>query len=78
METDTDYMEGAAPDSEFSFQKAFGWFAVLNRITENDIVRHETVLNKSLIEVLNQLTYLIQYDKLIEAAQKATLNKQNK
>lgn len=78
MEEDTTYMEGAAPDSEVSFQKAFGWFAVLNRLTENDIIRHEAVLKKPLIEILNQLTYLIQYDKLMEAAQKAAFNKQNK
>lgn len=78
MEEDKAYMEGAAVDSEVSFQKAFGWFAVLNRLTENDIIRHEAVLKKPLIEILNQLTYLIQYDKLMEAAQKAAFNKQNK
>jgi hypothetical protein len=78
MDEDGGYMEGASPDSETAFQKAFGWFAVLNKIADNDITRHEVILKKGLIEVLNQLTYMIQLDKIVQAAQKAAFNKQNK
>lgn len=45
-----------------NFQKAFGWFLVLNRITGNDFTKHEVVYQKKIMEVLNQLSFLISYD----------------
>jgi len=56
MDLEEDYMGS-------NFQKVFGWFVVVNRITENDFTKHEYVYEKKLIEVLNQLTYLIEYDR---------------
>ena len=44
-------------------QKTYGWFTVVNRVTENDITKHEVIYQKKLIEVLNQLSYLIDYEK---------------
>lgn len=44
-------------------QKTYGWFAIVNRVAENDITKHEIIYQKKLIEVLNQLSYLIDYEK---------------
>ena len=44
-------------------QKRYGWYVVVNRITENDITKHEVVYQKKLIEVLNQLSFLFDYEK---------------
>jgi hypothetical protein len=45
------------------FQKAFGWFVVTNRVTANDFTKHEFVYQKKVMEVLNQLSYLISYEQ---------------
>ena len=55
-----DYVEN---DIQNDFQSAFGWYLVVNRITENDITKHEIVYKKNVMEVLNQLSFLIEYDK---------------
>lgn len=55
-----DYVEN---DIQDDFQSAFGWYLVVNRITENDITKHEIVYKKNVMEVLNQLSFLIEYDK---------------
>jgi hypothetical protein len=36
---------------------------VINRITGNDFTKHEYVYQKNLMEVLNQLSFLISYDQ---------------
>jgi hypothetical protein len=36
---------------------------VLNRIAGNDFTKHEYIYQKGLNEVLNQLSYLIEYDQ---------------
>lgn len=46
-----------------SFQKVYGWFLVTNRLTDNDITKHEAVYQKNITEVLNQLSFLIEYDR---------------
>ena len=56
-------MEDEETDSQSNFQKAFGWFLVVNRISGNDFTKHEYVYNKKVMEVLNQLSFLISYDK---------------
>jgi hypothetical protein len=51
-------------DSEGSFlQKRYGWYVVVNRVTENDITKHEAIYEKKLIEVLNQVSFLFDYEK---------------
>ena len=48
---------------ENTFEKRFGWYVVLNRVTGNVLKDHDKALEKNVIEVLNQLYYLIEYDK---------------
>jgi hypothetical protein len=56
-------MEAEEDDNEYSFQKTFGWFVVTNRIAGNDYSKHDYIYEKKLVEILNQLSYLIQYDR---------------
>jgi hypothetical protein len=56
-------MENEEDDLEYSFQKTFGWFIVTNRIAGNDFGKHDYIYEKNLVEILNQLSYLIQYDR---------------
>ena len=46
-----------------SFQKAYGWVVVVNRIAGNDFTKHDHIYKKNITEILNQLSYLIDYDK---------------
>lgn len=56
-------MEDEEDDMETSFQKAFGWFIVTNRIAGNDFTKHEYIYEKTINEVLNQLSFLVSHDK---------------
>ena len=58
-ETDMENEEGY---TESSFQEAFGWYIVTNRIAGNDFSKHDYIYQKTINEVLNQLSYLISYD----------------
>ena len=61
-------------DIRSNFQKAYGWFIIVNRVAANDIAKHELIYQKKLIEILNQLSYLLDYDR----EQKKLQNKQTK
>ena len=50
-------------DMEDTFEKRFGWYVVLNKITNNEITKHDEVLQKKIIEIMNQLVYIVEYDK---------------
>ena len=50
-------------DMEVSFEKRFGWYVVTNRVTKGDITKHTQVYEKGIIEIMNQLVYLVEYDK---------------
>jgi hypothetical protein len=50
-------------DMEISFEKRFGWYVVLNRVANDDITRHDEIFNKTILSVLNQLSYIIEKDK---------------
>ena len=50
-------------DMENTFEKRFGWYVVLNRVAKNDIGRHTQIFEKKIMEVLNQLLYMVEYDK---------------
>lgn len=63
MDKDKNNVEIEEVDMESSLQKTFGWFVVVNRIVGNDFTKHEYVYQKNITEVLNQLSYLIQYDQ---------------
>lgn len=50
-------------DMEITFEKRFGWYLVLNRVGNDDITRHEEITRKTIIEVLNQLSYMVEKDR---------------
>lgn len=58
-----DDMEDVASNIQNSFQQTYGWYLVLNRICQNDFTRHEYVYKKNILEVLNQLQFLVDLDK---------------
>lgn len=78
MEQSQNFMENEEDDLEYSFQKTFGWFLVVNRIVGNDFTKHEFVYQKNITEVLNQLSFLIQYDyeqaRLLKKSQGNTIS----
>lgn len=78
MDQDKAFMDDAQDDMVSHFQKTFGWYVVINRVTGNDITKHEAILEKPLIEILNQLTFLIQHDMVQAKIQEQHLKKQNK
>lgn len=78
MEADQDYMDNEPNDIQTAFQRNFGWFLVLNRIAENDITKHKIILDKKLMEVLNQLSYIIQYDQLQQKLTEEAFKRQNR
>ena len=63
MGENKDNVDFEEDDSSSNFQKAFGWFLVVNRIVGNDFTKHEFVYQKKVMEVLNQLSFLISYDQ---------------
>jgi len=77
MEADQIDLDNEPNDLSTSFQKNFGWFFILNRVAENDITKHRTVLEKKIIEVLNQLTYIVQYELVQQKLAEQALKKQN-
>lgn len=74
MDEDKARMEFEEDDMGNSFQKVYGWFLVVNKLTDNDFTKHEYVYQKNLVEVLNQLSYLINYDQEKERAMKKAQN----
>ena len=78
MDQNANAMDYEETSMEASFQKTFGWYVIINRITGNDITKHEFVFEKTLIEILNQATFLIQYDQLQAKMREQSFNKQNK
>ena len=62
-------------DMEVTFEKRFGWYVVLNRVTDNKIKDHDQVLEKKVVEVLNQLLYLVELDKELVKEQKRAMGK---
>ena len=74
MDEDKARMEFEEDDMDTSFQKVYGWFVVVNRLTDNDITKHDQVYQKNLMEVLNQLSYLINYEQEQQRLQKKVNN----
>ena len=63
MDEDKARMEIEEDSLEDSFQKTFGWHIITNRVASNDFTKHEQVYQATITEILNQLSYLIQYDR---------------
>lgn len=60
---------------EDTFEKRFGWLLVINRIASDDVTRHDQITSRGVIEILNQLTYILEKEKYIESMRKKTLPK---
>ena len=67
-------MEFEENDMENSFQKVYGWFIVVNRLTENDFTKHSVIYESNIMSVLNQLSYLINYGQEQEKRMKNAQN----
>ena len=63
-DTNQDSMEDEETDFETNFQKTFGWYIVLNRLSNDDITRHEQITKRTITETLNQLSYMIEKEKV--------------
>ena len=70
-------MEDEKDNMENSFEQAFGWFAVINRLCNDDITKHSEVTKTSILEALNQLLYIMEKEKEINRRQKESLRKHN-
>ncbi len=57
-----------------SFAETYGWLIAVNRITENDITKHSVIYKMSILEVLNQLSYMIAWDQEQLKAQKKMMS----
>ena len=55
---------------EITFEQAFGWFAIINRISQDDFTKHNQILQSTVLEAFNQLLYIIEKDKEIIRRQK--------
>ena len=75
MDQNENNVEYEEDNMENTFQKTYGWYLVVNRIAGNDFTKHEYIYNKKVMEVLNQLSFLIEYDKEQIRLQKKAQNK---
>ena len=62
MEENRSNLEVKEDDLENTFQKAYGWYLVANRIVGNNFKDLDYVFQKNILEVLNQLQFLIEFD----------------
>jgi hypothetical protein len=74
MDEDKARMVLEEDDNERSFQKVYGWFIVVNRLSGNDYTKHKIVYESNVVEVLNQLSFLINYDEEQERIMKQARN----
>jgi hypothetical protein len=65
-------VEDAQGDMENSFEQAFGWFAVINRIAGDDFTKHDQITKAPILAALNQLLYILEKEKEIIRRQKQT------
>ena len=75
MDEDKIAMELAEDDMESSFQKTFGWYIILNRVADNDFTKHDHIYEKTIMQVLNQMSFLISHDKEMARLQKEAMKK---
>jgi hypothetical protein len=75
MENAEGVVETQEDGMEITFEKRFGWYVVTNRISNGDVTKHTQIYEKNVIEVLNQLVYLIAYDNEQVRLQKKAMGK---
>ena len=63
MEEDKTRLEYEDDNNKKSFQKVYGWFIVVNKLSGNDYTKHKIVYESNVVEVLNQLSFLINYEE---------------
>ena len=63
MDKNENVMDDEEINPESNFQKAYGWFFILNRIAGNDYKNHKVIYESTIMECLNQLSYLVDYDR---------------
>ena len=63
-------MEDEKDNLEVTFEQAFGWYGVINRISQDDFTKHNQIVQATVMEALNQLHYLIQKDQELIRIQK--------
>jgi hypothetical protein len=63
---------------EGNFQKRFGWYIVLNRVAQDDITRHKEVTIQTIIAVMNQLSYILEKERIEVAIQKQMMSTQQR
>jgi hypothetical protein len=74
MDEDKARMEFEEDYNERSFQSVYGWFIVVNKLAGNDFTKHEYIYEKTVVEALNQLSFLINYDQEQERIMKQARN----
>ena len=74
MDEDKARMEFEEDNNVRSFRSVYGWFVVVNRLASNDFTKHEYIYEKTVVEVLNQLSFLINYDQEQERLMKQARN----
>ena len=74
MEGDKTRLEYEEDNNKKSFQKVYGWFIVVNKLAGNDYTKHKIVYESNIVEVLNQLSFLINYEEEQERIMKQARN----
>ena len=76
-QTHLEVQKGNQDDGTTTFEGTFGWYAVINRLANDDITKHDQILSKSLVETLNQMVYVVAKDKEIQKRHKEMTMKFN-
>ena len=74
MDEDKARLEYEDDNNKKSFQKVYGWFIVVNKLAGNDYTKHKIVYESNVVEVLNQLSFLINYEEEQERIMKQARN----
>tara|TARA_R110000822_G_scaffold150584_14_gene289700 strand:- start:131 stop:373 length:243 start_codon:yes stop_codon:yes gene_type:complete len=71
VDDDEDGLDEQENPTTLTFEQQFGWFAILNRIADNDFTKHNKIAKGSLVSSLNQLTFILAQEKEILKRQRA-------
>jgi hypothetical protein len=63
MDENKNDVDSKEVDDSYNFQKTYGWFVILNKIAGNDFTKHTYIYEKKIMEVLNQISFLLDYDR---------------
>jgi hypothetical protein len=57
-------------DYKNSFAGRWGWYLVINKLTNDDITKHDAILSCTLVQALNQLAFLLAKDEELKRQMK--------